>query len=120
MSKENFKLFARNHPEFVNYINNGKTSWQKLYELYDIYGENSNVWDKYFTPLKKDVNTINAPTSFSDIIKTLKHVDLNSVQKGIENVQKTIGLIEGLGLGAASKEIKNNYEPRPMYKYFED
>ena len=35
MSKEEFKSFARLHPELVRSVNEGKTSWQKLYEIYD-------------------------------------------------------------------------------------
>ena len=40
MSKENFKSFARIHPELANFVNTNQTNWQKLYELYDIYGMN--------------------------------------------------------------------------------
>ena len=36
--KEEFKNFARLHPELVTYIKNGNMSWQKFYEIYDIYG----------------------------------------------------------------------------------
>ena len=35
MSKENFKAFARIHPELANHVLNGEVTWQKLYELYD-------------------------------------------------------------------------------------
>lgn len=117
MSKEKFKAFARIHPELATYVSNGKTSWQNLYELYDIYGENSSVWYKYY---KNNENTnSNSETTISDIVNTIKNVDLKSVQKGISNIQKTIGLIENLGILKEDKNI-SNYEPRPMYKYFED
>ena len=48
----------------------------------------------------------------------IKNVDLESVQKGVTNLQKTIGLLQDIGIGAATKE--KVYEPRPMYKYFDD
>ena len=48
MSLDLFKQFARIHPELATSVMNNKTSWQKLYELYEMYGENSSVWDKYF------------------------------------------------------------------------
>ena len=47
MSKESFKQFAKQHPEFIKYINNGEMTWQKFYELYDMYGDNSDIWNKY-------------------------------------------------------------------------
>jgi len=117
MSKEAFKNFARNHEELADYIINGKTNWQRLYELYEIYGENSSVWNDFFTPTKK---SITETTTISDLIETIKNVDLDSVQKGITNIQKTIGLLQNIGIG--SKGLNNTpiYEPRPMYKYFED
>lgn len=121
MSKESFKTFARSHKELANYIINGKTSWQKLYELYEIYGENSSVWDDYFSSSYNRSSSITSDTTFKDLFNTIKNVDLDSVQKGITNIQKTIGLLQDIGIG--SNSLPNNttsYEPRPIYKYFED
>lgn len=114
MSKDTFKLFAKSHPELAKNVLSGKTSWQKLYELYDIYGENSNVWDHFFT---QPIET--AHNSFKDMFNTLKNLDMESIQKGVTNLQKTIGLLQDLGLGS-SKESTTSYEPRPIYRRFED
>lgn len=114
MSKETFKLFARNHPELGTSVMDNKTSWQKLYELYEMYGEESHVWDKYFVRNKATTET----SSFSDLINMIRNVDLESVQKGVNNLQKTIGLLQDIGIGAKTREP--TYEPRPMYKYFDD
>ena len=51
--KEAFKEFAKGHPELINSIKNGNTSWQKLYEIYDIYGEDDRAWKNYFTSVPK-------------------------------------------------------------------
>ena len=48
MSKETFKRFVRSHPTLVKKVNEGNTSWQKLYEMYDLYGENHSIWNSYF------------------------------------------------------------------------
>lgn len=116
MSKEGFKSFARIHPELANNVIEGKITWQKLYELYDIYGENSTIWEKYL------IGNENIETKFSDIISTIKNIDMKTVQDGIENMQKAISLLQGIGLNS-SKSIgaqNTSYEARPMYKYFED
>ena len=113
MSKEAFKSFARSHNELADYIISGKTSWQKLYELYEIYGEDSTVWDNYITSKTTTSSTV------SDFINTIKNVDMESVQKGIKNIQKTIGLLQDIGIGSTANEVET-YEPRPMYKYFDD
>lgn len=123
MSKENFKSFARIHPELANFVNTNQTSWQKLYELYDIYGENSSVWNNYLPQnnlLNKVANTTSlSNTTVGDFVNTVKNIDLETVQKGINNIQKTIGLLQDMGLGK-EEVVTPPYEPRPMYKYFED
>ena len=126
MSKEAFKSFARGHKELASHVISGKTTWQKLYELYDIYGENSTIWDDYF-PSSNVVETVEntvgetgTTTNLKDLFTSIKNVDLNSVQKGITNIQKTIGLLQDIGLGDKKLPQTPAYEPRPMYKYFED
>ena len=49
--KEEFKVFVKDHPELINYIKSGDMTWQNFFEIYSIYGTNSEVWNKYF---KKD------------------------------------------------------------------
>ena len=45
--KEEFKNFARLHPELLDYIKNKEMTWQNFYEIYDIYGSDENAWSKY-------------------------------------------------------------------------
>lgn len=123
MSKETFKEFARNHPELATTVMKGDTSWQKLYELYDIYGETGDVWNNYLirSSTIEQASTFQ-PSTFRDFFNTFKNIDLDSVQKGVTNLQKTVGLLQDIGLGKTSNsnQSNQNYEPRPMYKYFED
>ena len=47
--KDEFKHFASSHPELNEYVRKGDMTWQKFYEMYDIYGEDNRGWDKYLT-----------------------------------------------------------------------
>ena len=114
MSKESFKDFARLHPELARSVVSNKVSWQKLYELYEIYGENSSVWNEYFD------SNIDSDNKLGDIMSTIKKVDLKSVQNGIQSIQKVVGLLQDIGVGKVKDIPKNDYEARPLYKYFED
>lgn len=111
MSKENFKNFAKEHPELADNVLKGKTTWQKLYELYDIYGEKSNIWGRFQSPHEE----LQLP--LKDFFQTLKNLDMETVQKGVTNLQKTIGLIQDLGI---TQKQNTNYEPQPIYRRFED
>lgn len=114
MSKETFKFFAQKHPELATLVLEGKTTWQKLYEIYDIYGENNTIWNDYLNQSK-----IQTPdfSSFKELFNTFKNIDMDTLQKGVNNIQKTINLIQELGI---NKKQLPEYEPKPMYKYFED
>ena len=59
---DNFKTFVKNNPSFATYIKNGSMTWQKFYELYDMYGESSSIWNEYketTTSTKKSSTTLN-------------------------------------------------------------
>ena len=112
MSKEEFKIFAKKHPELAKNVLTGKTTWQKLYELYDIYGETSNIWNNFIEKSPEQNQT-----SVRDIFNTFKNLDMESVQKGVTNLQKTIGLLQELGI---TSKTTTSYEPRPLYRSFED
>ena len=123
MSKDAFKSFARSHTELANYVMSGKTNWQKLYELYEIYGENSSIWDDYFSSSSvpsttSDISTL--PNNIRELMQSIKNIDLGSVQKGITNIQKALGLLQDIGLGNSSSNNTSSYEPRPMYQHFDD
>ncbi len=122
MAKEDFKLFVRSHPELIHHVNHGDMSWQKFYEMYDIYGENSNVWEKYRevgdiqNVASKTTKTTVGDTSLKDLFNMVKKIDLDSVRKGAEGLQKAIALIQDFGVSKTT----NNYQARPLYKHLED
>lgn len=118
MSKDNFKSFARIHPELASSVISGKVTWQQLYELFEIYGENNSIWNDYFTSNSSTIDSItSSATTIKDFINTLKNIDMDSVQKGITNIQKTIGLLQDIGFGSKNNNL---YEAKPIYKRFED
>ena len=79
MSKETFKIFARNHPELAQSVLKDEVSWQKLYELYEIYGENSQIWDSY-TSSRNFVNKVESTSSsFKDLFNAVKNIDFYKI-----------------------------------------
>ena len=112
--KEEFKVFVKKHPELIKFIRSGDMSWQKFFEIYSIYGNDQNIWNKYFNEKEETSNNM----SVSDLINMVKNVDLDSVQKNITNISKALGLVQSL---ITNDEVpKDTYIPRPLYKKFED
>ena len=115
MSKETFKMFARKNPSLATSVISGKASWQQLYELYEIYGEDNKIWNNFIDRHSLVDNISSSATTMKEFINTFKNIDMDSVQKGITNIQKTIGLLQDLGIG---NRLSNN-EPKPIYQRFD-
>ena len=111
--KSEFKSFVSKHPEFVTYVKNNNTSWQDLYEIYDIYGENSEVWDKYLTD-----TSATSTASIGELKNILKNVNMDNVQKHINNAQKAVNLIQELTKKSVPDVITKT--PRAITKFFGD
>lgn len=123
-TKDEFKIFASKHPELVRHIKNGNTTWQNLYEIYDIYGEQESAWKDYFTREEPSNTQKTNDYNFKSITEKLKNIDFNSIQEHIGTAQKALGIVQELtskGTGvAAAKAATEVIEPRPINKIFED
>lgn len=118
MSLENFKKFVSTKPSLIEYVRKGEMSWQDFYNMYELYGEQNNIWDKYLKEQTSNQSTV----TLKDMFGMLKNIDMTEVQKSINSIQKGIGYIEDL---VKTKEpdipVRNSsYEARPMYRYYDD
>ncbi len=129
MSKETFKRFVRSHPNLVSYVNRGETTWQKLYEMYDLYGENNSIWKPYFneTQTRQVTNqqmssregssqTTIGDTSLKEIFNMIKSMDLDTVKKGVDGLQKAVLLLQDF----TTSKKQEQYQARPLYRHLED
>ena len=118
MKKEEFKEFVKNHPKLIEYVKNDEMTWQKFYEMYDIYGENNKIWDKYLKEAKQVTNAGIAGLTLSEVVNWVKNIDLESLQEGIGNVQRVLGVVQDFS--NKNIETKTTYRPKPLYKHFDD
>jgi hypothetical protein len=133
---DDFKSFVKNKPELISYVRNGDMTWQKFYEIWDIYGTDSEEWQKYKptedSSKKANTTSDNATRStdtkeafgINDLFNMFKKIDLNSVKNNISGIQKAIGLIQDMtnktGADAGATAAKSAYTPRPIFRRFED
>lgn len=118
---DNFKSFVKKNPKLITFVKNGSMSWQKFYELYDLYGEDDNVWNEYVKEEKKEVKqeTRNNTNSLSNIVEMAKNIDAAKLQDGITSIQKAISLFGDM-LTKNNQTTSSNYTPRPVYRRFDD
>ncbi len=113
-----FKQFVKDNPNLIKYVKTGDMSWQKFYEMYDLYGKDNDIWKEYKG--KNEVPVTEKPIStlaLTDIVTWFKSMDVEKMQEGINSVQRVIGVLQDLG---NKNETKQEYKPRPVYKHFED
>lgn len=115
-----FKTFVKEKPELVRYVHNGDMTWQKFYELYDLYGTKEEVWKPYQKEVKETQTKETTATAFGmgEILGWLKTVDLDSLQNGISSMQRVLGVLQDFG--NKEENTTPEYKPRPLYKHFED
>lgn len=110
-NKESFKSFIAQNPSFASFVNSGQMTWQKFYEMYDLYGENSDVWTSYRSTPKESTMKIN------DLIK---NVDMNSIKEHINTAQKALDFVQELTSKGSAPTPNAPITPRPLNKFFED
>ena len=128
MKKDEFKKFVKNNPKLIKYVKSNEMTWQKFYEMYDLYGNEESVWKDYIgeTNVENKVVETTAKTgiaglTLSEVVKWFKNVDLDGIQEGIGNVQRVLGVVQDFSKKDSSNEpTKSTYKPRPLYKHFED
>lgn len=122
--KEEFKNFVSKHPNLVSIVKDKSHTWQDLFEVYDLYGEDESLWNKYMDRTNTDQNKTVDTSSITELSKLFKNINIESVQKYIDTAQKAIGVIQQLtGAGAAAGVASAASGPevaRPINKIFED
>ena len=121
--KEQFKQFVKKNPSLIKYVESKDMTWQQFYEMYDLYGESSDVWNKYLMSdnNKSSVGDVSKTSAFADFLAFLKTIDLDSLQEGIGSIQRVLGVFQDFsGNKSVDDNEKKEYKPRPLYKHFED
>lgn len=119
--KDEFKSFVSNHPNLINIVKSKKHTWQDLFEVFDLYGTDESLWNKYMEA-QENIKTTST-TSIGELTKLFKNINIENVQKYIDTAQKAIGIVQELTGSAASKDVLSSSgptTPRPINKIFED
>ncbi len=94
MDIDNFKSFIKTIPTIKEDVVNGRYTWQQLYEIYNLYGENDKIWEPYKHKSSLELNSL---------MNLFKNVDLNAVSQGFDGILKILDIVSQF----SSKEPAN-------------
>lgn len=116
MGKIEFKEFVKNNPSLYKFVKNEEMTWQKFYELFDLYGGSNEIWNQYLKPEKAVAET----TATFDLVNWFKKLNLDEIQDGLNSVGRVVSVLQDLGTSKENTNKESTYKPRPLYKHFED
>jgi len=118
---EEFKTFVRKNPSLIKYVKNNQMTWQKFYEIYNLYGEDESAWNDYRSTRSNEPEQLLASgVALSGFLNWLKAINLDAVQEGVSSIQRVVGVLGDLSSKDTKVTPKEEYKPRPLYKHFDD
>lgn len=96
---EEFRKFASQKPHLKDLVKEGKTSWQELFEHYDIYGEEDELFKE---EEKKEYSSFSEKTtkeepkkdSLNSIFDTISGFDPDKLSDGLNGMKKILGILQ--------------------------
>ena len=116
MGKMEFKEFVKKNPNLYRYVKNEEMTWQKFYELFDLYGSDNEIWNQY---IKSENKVVETAATF-DLLNWLKKINLDEIQDGLNSVGRVVSVLQDLGTNKENNNTNSTYKPRPLYKHFDD
>lgn len=81
-----FKAFLKTIPSIKEDVLNHRYTWQEIYEIYTMYGENDN----FFKPYKEH------PTEYMNVLEIIKNIDLDALSSSLQSMEKVLEIVSNL------------------------
>ena len=113
--RKDFKEFVRKNDHVYKMVKDKKYTWQELYEFFDIYGEDADVFK-----VEQEIKTEATQTGvLATLVNAAKNIDVDKMNEGIESIKKFASMFNSL----SSKEDVNNTREeirKRRYKRFDE
>ena len=94
---EEFKEFAKTKPFLKTYVEIGKYTWQDLFERYDIYGPDYDVFkeelEKEKTNGEEETKTSEKKEGLGSILDAISGFDADKISEGLNGMKKILGIL---------------------------
>ena len=96
---EEFKKFIQDKPYLKDKVKKGTTTWQDLFERYDLYGESDEIFKKEEVKeeeIKEEPNqdNENKEDMLSSFFNMLSGIDTNKISEGLNGMKKILNILQ--------------------------
>jgi hypothetical protein len=110
-----FKEFVRKNDYVYQLVKDKKYTWQELYEFFDIYGEDADVFK-----MKEEVKSEVVQTGvLATLVNAAKNIDVDKMNESIESIKKFASMFNSLSSKDETNNVKDEIRKR-RYKRFDE
>ena len=117
--KKEFKEFVRKNDYVYDMVKEKKYTWQELYEFYDIYGEDADIFKKKEEVKENVANDAANVGVLATLVNAAKNIDVNKMNEGIESIKKIAGMFSSL-TQKDDKDVVKDEIRRRRYRRFDE
>ena len=111
-----FKEFIKDQEFLIDKVNRKETTWQSLYEIYDLYGEDASIFKKKEESNEEnEIKQSNNDNKVNNLLKAFEGVDVNKINENLEGVRKVLAVLSEFSKKEDVKP-KRSYD-RPNNRY---
>ena len=111
---EEFKEFIKNKPYLKEKVKNNETTWQELYERYDLYGKDDEIF-KEETKEKDEKDD-----SLSSFINMISGLDVDKISDGLNGMKKILNILSEITVNDETSSFSSARRNQRPYKRDDD
>lgn len=116
---EEFREFAKTKPFLKTLVENGTYTWQDLFERYDIYGSDDEVF-KEEKDKEKEVDGEETreekKEGFSSILDAISGFDADKISDGLNGMKKILGILSEVTKPDEAPKLSKRKMSRPYQR----
>ncbi len=120
---ENFREFIKDKEYLQKKVKQGKTSWQELYEHYDLFGEDDEIFkdetkeEKVEDEEKKEESSEKKDeSSMAGLFTLLSGLDVDKISDGLNGMKKVLNILSEVTKQDDNVTFSKRKQNRPYQK----
>ena len=122
---EEFKEFCKDKEYLKQNVKNGKYTWQELYEIYDIYGQDADEFKENVEENKEDVSEQESKEqeskkskndSLGGIFDLISGFDADKIQEGLNGMKKILAVLGEISKPEEQEVFDTRASKRPYQR----